>query len=153
MASIGISHRRGVGRALRLCALAGIAGAVAGCGSLPAAATPAVVVSSTAAAIAAPTDLPTLLPTTAPTLAPTAPPRPRISPTAPAATAVQIAPTTQPTAEPTERPSPTPATLSLEERRQIFEEIVAVASGKQSKSELSGVGEEEFAPWIIGPVL
>jgi altronate hydrolase len=37
--------------------------------------------------------------------------------------------------------------------RQIFEEIVAVASGKQSKSELSGVGEEEFAPWIIGPVM
>ena len=33
--------------------------------------------------------------------------------------------------------------------RQIFEEIVAVASGKRSKSELSGVGEEEFAPWII----
>jgi altronate hydrolase len=37
--------------------------------------------------------------------------------------------------------------------RQIFEEIVAVASGKQTKSELSGVGEEEFAPWIIGPVM
>jgi len=37
--------------------------------------------------------------------------------------------------------------------RQIFEEIVAVASGKKSKSELSGVGEEEFAPWIIGPVM
>jgi len=37
--------------------------------------------------------------------------------------------------------------------RQIVEEIVAVASGKQSKSELSGVGEEEFAPWIIGPVM
>ena len=37
--------------------------------------------------------------------------------------------------------------------RQIFEEIVAVASGKRSKSELSGVGEEEFAPWIIGPVM
>jgi altronate dehydratase len=37
--------------------------------------------------------------------------------------------------------------------RQIFEEIIAVASGKRSKSELSGVGEEEFAPWIIGPVL
>src|SRR2546425_1148556 len=36
---------------------------------------------------------------------------------------------------------------------QIFEEIVAVASGKKSKSELSGVGEEEFAPWIIGPVM
>jgi len=37
--------------------------------------------------------------------------------------------------------------------KQIFEEIVAVASGKRSKSELSGVGEEEFAPWIIGPVM
>jgi altronate hydrolase len=37
--------------------------------------------------------------------------------------------------------------------RQIFEEVIAVASGKKSKSELSGVGEEEFAPWMIGPVL
>ncbi len=37
--------------------------------------------------------------------------------------------------------------------QQIFEEILAVASGKKSKSELSGVGEEEFAPWPIGPVL
>ena len=37
--------------------------------------------------------------------------------------------------------------------RQIFEEVVAVASGKETKSELSGVGEEEFAPWMIGPVL
>jgi altronate hydrolase len=37
--------------------------------------------------------------------------------------------------------------------RRIFDEIVAVASGKQSKSELSGVGEEEFAPWLLGPVL
>jgi len=37
--------------------------------------------------------------------------------------------------------------------RQIFEEIIAVASGKRTKSEQSGVGEEEFAPWIIGPVL
>jgi altronate hydrolase len=37
--------------------------------------------------------------------------------------------------------------------RQILEEIIAVASGKRSKSELSGVGEEEFAPWIIGPVM
>ncbi len=36
---------------------------------------------------------------------------------------------------------------------QIFEEVIAVASGKRTKSELSGVGEEEFAPWIIGPVL
>jgi altronate hydrolase len=37
--------------------------------------------------------------------------------------------------------------------RQIFEEILEVASGKKTKSELSGVGEEEFAPWSIGPTL
>jgi altronate hydrolase len=37
--------------------------------------------------------------------------------------------------------------------RQIFEEILAVASGKKTKSEQSGVGEEEFAPWAIGPTL
>ena len=28
-----------------------------------------------------------------------------------------------------------------------------VASGQRTKSELSGVGEEEFAPWIIGLVM
>src|SRR5687768_15035649 len=37
--------------------------------------------------------------------------------------------------------------------RQVFEEVIAVASGKQSKSEVAGVGEEEFAPWQIGPVM
>ena len=37
--------------------------------------------------------------------------------------------------------------------RQIFEEVIAVASGKPTKSELAGVGEEEFAPWIMGPVM
>lgn len=37
--------------------------------------------------------------------------------------------------------------------RRIFEAIIAVASGQRTKSELAGVGEEEFAPWIIGPVL
>jgi len=37
--------------------------------------------------------------------------------------------------------------------REIFEEILAVASGKKTKSELAGVGEEEFAPWSIGPIL
>ncbi len=37
--------------------------------------------------------------------------------------------------------------------RQVFEEILAVASGKKTKSELSGIGEEEFAPWSIGPTL
>ena len=37
--------------------------------------------------------------------------------------------------------------------RQIFEEVVQVASGKRTKSEAQGIGEEEFAPWVIGPVL
>jgi len=37
--------------------------------------------------------------------------------------------------------------------KQIFEEILEVASGKKTKSELNGVGEEEFAPWSIGPTL
>jgi altronate hydrolase len=37
--------------------------------------------------------------------------------------------------------------------QQIFEEILEVASGKKTKSERSGVGEEEFAPWQIGPTL
>ena len=44
--------------------------------------------------------------------------------------------------------------VSIEEvGRRIFEEVLLVASGKKSKSELSGVGEEEFAPWMMGPVL
>ncbi|HTU16835.1 MAG TPA: altronate dehydratase family protein [Gemmataceae bacterium] len=37
--------------------------------------------------------------------------------------------------------------------RQIFEEILAAAGGKKTKSEINGVGEEEFAPWAIGPTL
>ena len=37
--------------------------------------------------------------------------------------------------------------------KQIFEEILEVASGKKTKSERNGVGEEEFAPWSIGPTL
>ena len=36
---------------------------------------------------------------------------------------------------------------------EIFEEIITVASGKQTKSEAQGIGEEEFCPWSIGPVL
>jgi altronate hydrolase len=44
--------------------------------------------------------------------------------------------------------------LTLEEMgTEIFEEILAVSSGKRSKSELSGLGEEEFNPWIIGATL
>jgi altronate hydrolase len=37
--------------------------------------------------------------------------------------------------------------------REIFELILKVASGQKTKSELHGVGEEEFAPWSIGPTL
>ena len=37
--------------------------------------------------------------------------------------------------------------------RQIFDEILDVASGKKTKSEQHGIGDEEFVPWIIGPVL
>lgn len=36
---------------------------------------------------------------------------------------------------------------------EIFEEILAVASGKKTKSELAGVGQEEFNPWILGAIL
>ncbi len=37
--------------------------------------------------------------------------------------------------------------------RELFEAILATASGQKTKSELAGVGEEEFAPWSIGPTL
>lgn len=37
--------------------------------------------------------------------------------------------------------------------QEIFDELLAIASGKQTKSEAQGVGEEEFAPWSIGPTL
>jgi len=35
--------------------------------------------------------------------------------------------------------------------QRIFEKIVAVASGEKTKSELAGIGDEEFAPWQLGP--
>jgi altronate hydrolase len=37
--------------------------------------------------------------------------------------------------------------------QEIFEKILATASGEKTKSEINGVGEEEFAPWSIGPTL
>ena len=44
--------------------------------------------------------------------------------------------------------------VSLEEKaRQIFEEMIAVASGKKSKSEEFGYGDNEFVPWQIGAVM
>lgn len=33
---------------------------------------------------------------------------------------------------------------------RVFEEIIAVASGKLSKSEALGLGDEEFVPWQVG---
>jgi len=36
---------------------------------------------------------------------------------------------------------------------RLFEMILDVASGGETKSERAGVGEEEFAPWTIGPTL
>ncbi len=35
--------------------------------------------------------------------------------------------------------------------RRIFEKIIAVAGGERTKSEIAGMGDEEFAPWILGP--
>ena len=40
-----------------------------------------------------------------------------------------------------------------EKARQIFEEMIAVASGKKSKSEEFGYGDNEFVPWQIGAVM
>ena len=46
------------------------------------------------------------------------------------------------------------AGTSIEETgRRILDELILVASGKQTKSELAGLGEEEFDPWMPGPTL
>jgi altronate hydrolase len=37
--------------------------------------------------------------------------------------------------------------------RRLFELILQVADGTRTKSEAAGIGEEEFAPWFIGPQL
>ena len=34
---------------------------------------------------------------------------------------------------------------------RIFEKIISVANGEKTKSELAGIGDEEFAPWPLGP--
>ncbi|WP_416208089.1 UxaA family hydrolase [Chelativorans sp. M5D2P16] len=44
--------------------------------------------------------------------------------------------------------------VTLEEKgRQIFDEVLAVASGKRTKSEQLGYGDNEFVPWQIGAVM
>jgi len=37
--------------------------------------------------------------------------------------------------------------------KQIFEALVAVAGGQKTKSEAQGLGESEFSPWMLGPVM
>jgi altronate hydrolase len=37
--------------------------------------------------------------------------------------------------------------------RRLFAKIVSVASGEKTMSELAGMGDEEFAPWILGPTM
>jgi altronate hydrolase len=37
--------------------------------------------------------------------------------------------------------------------RELFEKIILVASGIKTKSEMHGYGDEEFAPWDIGPTM
>ncbi|MFM1768149.1 MAG: hypothetical protein RJA22_678 [Verrucomicrobiota bacterium] len=34
---------------------------------------------------------------------------------------------------------------------RLFEKILSVAGGERTRSELAGVGDEEFAPWQLGP--
>lgn len=44
--------------------------------------------------------------------------------------------------------------LSVEDTgRRLFEFVLEVAGGRKTKSELLGLGDEEFAPWSIGPTL
>jgi altronate hydrolase len=35
----------------------------------------------------------------------------------------------------------------------IFNFILKVASGKKTKSEVNGIGEDEFVPWTIGATM
>ena len=43
--------------------------------------------------------------------------------------------------------------VTIEEMGQrIFEEILEVASGKKTKSEELGLGDNEFVPWSLGIV-
>ena len=37
--------------------------------------------------------------------------------------------------------------------RRVYDKILAVAGGEKTKSELAGMGDEEFAPWMLGPTL
>jgi altronate dehydratase len=44
--------------------------------------------------------------------------------------------------------------MALEELgEEIFETMLAVAAGRPTKSELAGIGAEEFNPWLLGATL
>jgi altronate hydrolase len=46
------------------------------------------------------------------------------------------------------------AGVSIEDAgRALFEKVLSVASGEKTKSEIHGMGDEEFNPWILGPTL
>ena len=36
---------------------------------------------------------------------------------------------------------------------EIFEELILVASGKKTKSEINDYGDDEFNPWVIGATM
>ncbi len=36
--------------------------------------------------------------------------------------------------------------------REIFEKVIATASGEMTLSEQQGIGDEEFCPWVPGPI-
>jgi altronate hydrolase len=37
--------------------------------------------------------------------------------------------------------------------KRIFNFILNVASGQKTKSEVNGIGEDEFVPWTIGATM
>ncbi len=37
--------------------------------------------------------------------------------------------------------------------KELFLQLLRVASGEKTKSELLGIGDDEFVPWTVGPVL
>ncbi len=40
-----------------------------------------------------------------------------------------------------------------EKGKEIFDKILAVASGERTKSEMLGYGDAEFTPWQIGATM
>jgi altronate hydrolase len=40
-----------------------------------------------------------------------------------------------------------------EKGQEIFDRLLAIASGEKSKSELLGYGDAEFVPWQIGATM